>query len=89
MGREAGWIAIYSGIAGGADVILIPEQPFDIQEIAETIKAATIVDAISALSWWRKGPNLPTALPRQSAGRQTNLATCGWAASAIHWPLQY
>jgi len=38
MGREAGWIAIYSGIAGGADVILIPEQPFDIQEIAETIK---------------------------------------------------
>jgi phosphofructokinase-like protein len=39
MGREAGWIAIYSGIAGGADVILIPEQPFDIQEIAETIKA--------------------------------------------------
>src|ERR1051325_6257077 len=38
MGREAGWIALYSGIAGGADVILMPEQPFDIQEIAETIK---------------------------------------------------
>jgi ATP-dependent phosphofructokinase / diphosphate-dependent phosphofructokinase len=38
MGREAGWIAIYSGVAGGADVILIPEQPFDIQEIADTIK---------------------------------------------------
>jgi 6-phosphofructokinase 1 len=38
MGRDSGWIAIYSGIAGGADVILIPEQPFDIQEVAETIK---------------------------------------------------
>ena len=38
MGREAGWIALYSGMAGGADVILIPEQPFDIQEIADTIK---------------------------------------------------
>jgi ATP-dependent phosphofructokinase / diphosphate-dependent phosphofructokinase len=38
MGREAGWIAVYSGVAGGADVILIPEQPFDIQEVAETIK---------------------------------------------------
>src|SRR3954467_11154256 len=38
MGRDSGWIAIYSGMAGGADVILIPEQPFDIQEIAETIK---------------------------------------------------
>jgi ATP-dependent phosphofructokinase / diphosphate-dependent phosphofructokinase len=38
MGREAGWIALYSGVAGGADVILIPERPFDIDEIAETIK---------------------------------------------------
>jgi ATP-dependent phosphofructokinase / diphosphate-dependent phosphofructokinase len=39
MGRDSGWIAIYSGVAGGADVILIPEQPFDIQEIAETLKS--------------------------------------------------
>jgi 6-phosphofructokinase 1 len=38
MGRDSGWIAVYSGVAGGADVILIPEQPFDIQEIANTIK---------------------------------------------------
>jgi ATP-dependent phosphofructokinase / diphosphate-dependent phosphofructokinase len=38
MGRNAGWIAIYSGVAGGADVILIPERPFDIDEVAETIR---------------------------------------------------
>jgi ATP-dependent phosphofructokinase / diphosphate-dependent phosphofructokinase len=38
MGRDSGWIAIYSGVAGGADVILIPEQPFDIAEIADTLK---------------------------------------------------
>jgi len=38
MGRAAGWIAIYSGIAGGADVILIPEIPFDIEQVAETIR---------------------------------------------------
>lgn len=38
MGRDSGWIALYSGVAGGADVILIPEQPFDIAEIAETLK---------------------------------------------------
>jgi phosphofructokinase-like protein len=38
MGRNAGWIAMYSGIAGGADVILIPEQPFDIEKVAETIR---------------------------------------------------
>jgi 6-phosphofructokinase 1 len=33
MGRHAGWIALYSGLAGGADVILIPERPFDINEV--------------------------------------------------------
>ena len=38
MGRDSGWIAIYSGIAGGADVILIPERPFDIDEVAEQLK---------------------------------------------------
>jgi len=38
MGRDSGWIALYSGIAGGADVILIPERPFDIEEVAELIR---------------------------------------------------
>ena len=38
MGRHAGWIATMSGIAGGADLILIPERPFDIAEICEVIK---------------------------------------------------
>src|SRR6202521_2828389 len=38
MGRDAGWIAMYSGIAGGADVILIPEIPFDVEKVAESIR---------------------------------------------------
>lgn len=38
MGRYAGWIALESGIAGGADVILIPEIPYDLSKIDETIK---------------------------------------------------
>jgi ATP-dependent phosphofructokinase / diphosphate-dependent phosphofructokinase len=38
MGRDAGWIAIHSGIAGGADVILIPEQPFDVDRVSATIR---------------------------------------------------
>lgn len=37
MGRHVGWIALHSGIAGGADVILIPEIPFDIKKIADSI----------------------------------------------------
>ena len=38
MGRHAGWIAIYAGIAGGADVILIPEHPFDIEEVCRSLR---------------------------------------------------
>ncbi len=37
MGRESGWIALYSGISGGADVILIPEIPFDLERVSEKI----------------------------------------------------
>jgi ATP-dependent phosphofructokinase / diphosphate-dependent phosphofructokinase len=39
MGRHAGWIAVTSGIAGGADVILIPEQPVDFEEVAHGIRS--------------------------------------------------
>src|SRR5262245_47041650 len=38
MGRHAGWIAVMSGIAGGADMILIPEEPVDYDEVAEAIR---------------------------------------------------
>ncbi len=39
MGRYAGWIALYAGVAGGADAILIPEIPFDIALVAEDLRA--------------------------------------------------
>ncbi|HEY4744128.1 MAG TPA: 6-phosphofructokinase [Desulfuromonadaceae bacterium] len=39
MGRYAGWIALESGIAGGADVILIPEIPFDVEKICASVSA--------------------------------------------------
>lgn len=38
MGRDAGWIALQSGIAGGATVILVPEQPFDINVVADLVR---------------------------------------------------
>src|SRR5262245_62185654 len=38
MGRYAGWIALHSGIAGGADVILLPEIPFDAEKVAAAIR---------------------------------------------------
>jgi 6-phosphofructokinase 1 len=38
MGRHTGWIALHSGIAGGADVILIPEIPFSMESVAEKVR---------------------------------------------------
>jgi phosphofructokinase-like protein len=39
MGRHAGWIALHSGIAGGASAVLIPEQPFDIEAVCRHVEA--------------------------------------------------
>lgn len=38
MGRSKGWIATYAGIAGGADTILIPEVPYDLEEVADVVR---------------------------------------------------
>jgi 6-phosphofructokinase 1 len=38
MGRHAGWIATYAGIAGGADAILVPERPFDVEEVCARLR---------------------------------------------------
>ena len=61
MGRHAGWIAAYSGIAGGADVILVPERPFDIDEVCERISAATRGAARSRSSSSPRAPSRATA----------------------------
>jgi 6-phosphofructokinase 1 len=39
MGRHAGWIALHSGIAGGANIVLIPEMPFDIEEVCALVES--------------------------------------------------
>ncbi|MEW5994008.1 MAG: ATP-dependent 6-phosphofructokinase [Candidatus Zixiibacteriota bacterium] len=38
MGRYAGWLALYSGLAGGGDIILMPEFPYDIEAVCEAVK---------------------------------------------------
>ncbi len=39
MGRHAGWIALHAGLAGGANIVLIPEQPFDIEEVCALVES--------------------------------------------------
>jgi 6-phosphofructokinase 1 len=69
MGRHAGWIALYSGIASAADLILIPEEPFRLEEVIDFVKnkvssgqkALVIVVAEGALMKDYKGPVTKTA----------------------------
>ena len=69
MGRHAGWIALYSGIASAADLILIPEEPFRMEEVIDFVKnkvslgqkALVIVVAEGALMRDYKGPVTKTA----------------------------
>ena len=66
MGRHAGWIAAYSGIAGGADVILVPERPFDIDEVCRSIKRRHETGRTFSIVVVSEG-----ALPRDGSGITT------------------
>ena len=88
MGRYAGWIALNSGVSGGADVILIPEIPFDVEKICDTIRVrersgrefSIVVVAEGAVPV--RGRML-THGPRQ-AGREVRLGGIGeWLATEI------
>ena len=50
MGRYAGWIALHAGVAGGADVILIPEIPYDLERVARAPARARTASARSSAS---------------------------------------
>ncbi len=49
MGRHAGWIALYGGLAGGGDIILIPEIPFDLEKVARAVRAREAEGCLSTL----------------------------------------
>ena len=61
MGRDSGWIAMYSGIAGGADVILIPEVAFDLDQVADTIRMRHERGRYFSIVVVAEGVTLPTA----------------------------
>ena len=60
MGRHAGWIALYAGIAGGGDVILIPEIPWTFDDVCQAIISREQRGESSRWSSWPKGPSCPT-----------------------------
>src|ERR1700690_1939790 len=59
MGRDAGWIAVTAGIAGGADVILVPELPIDIDDVVRLLRARWQSGKRFALVVVAEGAKLP------------------------------
>ena len=86
MGRDAGWIALYAGLAGGADVILIPEIPFAFERVVERIRErdrfgahfSIVVVAEGAVP---KGGSVSVLQPA-SAGRPERLGGIGTLVAA-------
>src|ERR1700683_539104 len=67
MGRDAGWSALYSGIAGGADVILIPERPFDVDKVADSIRQRHARGRYFSIVVAAEGAKFSSADPGQGA----------------------
>ena len=74
MGRYAGWIALYAGVAGGADVILIPEIPYDLAIVAERLMERETFGARSSI--------IVVAEGAVTVGGRVSVVTHGDAATA-------
>jgi 6-phosphofructokinase 1 len=74
MGRYAGWIALHAGVAGGADVILIPEIPFDLKNVAARLRQRE--------SWGARFSIVVVAEGAVSIGGKVSLIAEGDAATA-------
>ena len=82
MGRHAGWIALHAGMAGGANVILIPEQPFDIDHGLRLGRAAGSRPTTRRSSWSPRARRPRRARWRPRPATWTPSGTSGSAASA-------
>ena len=85
MGHNAGWLALGAGIAGGADVILIPEIPYDVNGVAEAIKQRnlrgsgfSIVAVSEGRSRWRRQKRWLRRASKRPPGRWKERRGCGW-----------
>ena len=79
MGRSAGWIALWGGIAGGADVVLIPEIEFDFEKVAQTIREREAKGLYSTMIVVAEGAHLPDGdqITKSSVGKSVRFGGIG------------
>ncbi len=85
MGRDAGWIALHSGLAGGADVILIPEIPFTIETMCEAIRAREAAGRNFCLVVVAEGVKLP---PKDGLGKPFPQPLPGQVGNSIGYAIR-
>ena len=89
MGRHAGWIALNAGLASGAHMTLIPEQPFDVEEVCRLVKARFQRGDVAASSAWSpRAPSLPRARCSCARAAPTSSATNGSPGWPSSWPCE-
>lgn len=88
MGRYAGWIALHAGLSGGADIILLPEIPFDVESVCEKVRERDLSGrpfaiAVVAEGAYVKDGSVLTKGPRE-LGREVRLGGIGqWVAAEV------
>ncbi len=84
MGRYTGWIALYAGVAGGADVILIPELPYDLARVARHIQARDRIGARFSIVVAAEGARpVGGAYTVQREGSGTSLERLGGVGAVV------
>ena len=83
MGNKAGWLTLYSGLAGGADVVLIPEIPYDIKKIAKVVEQrANSKKPFSILAVAEGAMDLDEAKLKKKEREAARAATPGFSIAA-------
>ena len=82
MGNKAGWLTLYSGVAGGADVILIPEIPYSIEKVAEVVQQRAEIGKDFTIVAIAEGAMDKEESRLKKKERETRRATTGFSASA-------
>ena len=85
MGRHAGWIALNAGLASGAHMTLIPEQPYDVEEVCRLVKQRFQRGASHFICVVAEGPKPPRARWNCGTVAWTSSATSGSPASPSSW----
>ena len=86
MGRSAGWIGLEAGLAGAADVILLPEHPFDIELVARRVKQRMLEDRRFSIVVVSEGPRRSLARWTCPTTRSMRTDGRGSEASGASWP---